>query len=125
MSVNIERSIETEEDIIIVKQFTLLPILLDMLARDMRELELSRDKIIYGHVIAYLRDIEQSIDVELQMLKNKMRKRGIKILNTETNKLGIDVEYKVGSYIHHFKLLRSLVKAELAKTLNRLRGRLH
>ena len=48
MSVN--PRIETEEDIQIVKEYTLLPILLDMLARDMNELRTHRDKIVYRHV---------------------------------------------------------------------------
>lgn len=123
MSINMNRRIETEEDIQIIKEFTLLPILLDMLARDIRELELYRDKIVYHHIVAYLKEIEQSIYVELHTLKNKMRKHNIKILNTETSTLGIDVEYKVRGYIHHFKMLRSLVKAELMTMLTNVRGR--
>ncbi|MFE5318932.1 hypothetical protein ACFQ88_09500 [Paenibacillus sp. NPDC056579] len=118
------RTIETEEDIQIIKEFTLLPILLDMLARDIRELELYRDKIVYYHAVAYLKEIEQSVYAELHTLKNKMRKNNIKILTTETSTLGIDVEYKVRGYIHHFKMLRSLIKAELMTMLTKLRGRL-
>ncbi|ULL14496.1 hypothetical protein DVH26_08565 [Paenibacillus sp. H1-7] len=124
MSINMNRTIETEEDIQIIKEFTLLPILLDMLARDIRELELYRDKIVYYHAVAYLKEIEQSVYAELHTLKNKMRKNNIKILTTETSTLGIDVEYKVRGYIHHFKMLRSLIKAELMTMLTKLRGRL-
>ncbi len=49
MSVN--PSIETEEDIQIIKDYTLLPILLDMLARDMDTLKMYQDKIVFRHVI--------------------------------------------------------------------------
>ncbi|WP_079908505.1 hypothetical protein [Paenibacillus sp. 32352] len=122
MSIN--PRVETEEDIQIIKEYTLLPILLDMLARDIEELNLYKDKIVYNHVIFYLREVERSIYPELQALKNRMRERSIKVLHTEMNTLGIDVEYKVRGYIHHFKMLRSLVKAELMTTLMNLRRRL-
>jgi hypothetical protein len=122
MSVN--PRIETEEDIQIVKAYTLLPILLDMLARDMNELRTHRDKIVYRHVVFYLKEVEDAIYPELQSLKRKMTTRGIKVLNTEMSSLGIDVEYKVRGYIHHFTMLRSLVKAELTTMLMNMRGRL-
>ncbi|NHN33667.1 hypothetical protein [Paenibacillus agricola] len=122
MSVN--PRIETEEDIHLIKEYTLLPILLDMLARDIDELKVNQDRIIYNHIIFYLQEVESSIYPELQIIKNKMRKQDIKILNTSTNSQGVDVEYKVRGYIHHFKLLRSLVKAELMSMLLNLRRRL-
>lgn len=52
MSVN--PSIETEEDIQIIKDYTLLPILLDMLARDMDTLKMYQDKIVFRHVIFFI-----------------------------------------------------------------------
>lgn len=122
MSIN--PRIETEEDVQIIKEYTLLPILLDMLARDMDELKMYRDKIVYNHVIFYLMEVEKSIYPELQSIKSRMKKQDITVLNTEMNTLGIDVEYKVRGYIHHFKMLRSLVKAELMTMLMNLRRRL-
>lgn len=121
MSVN--PRIETEENIQIIKEFTLLPILLDMLARDIKELEIYKDKIVYHHLIFYLGEMEHTIFQELQSIKHKMRQQSIKVLNTETNMLGIDVEYKIRGYIHHFNMLRSLVKAELMTMLMNLRRR--
>jgi hypothetical protein len=76
-----------------------------------------KDKIVYNHVLFYLREVESSIYPELQNLKSRMKKREIKVLHTEMNALGINVEYKVRGYIHHFTMLRSLVKAELKTTL--------
>ncbi|MBU7319523.1 hypothetical protein [Paenibacillus oleatilyticus] len=114
---------ETEEDIQIIKDYTLLPVLLDMLARDIDELQIYKDRIVYNHVIFYLKEIEKTIYSELLSLKNRMRKENIKILVTEMNASGIEVEYKVRGYIHHFKMLRSLVKAELMTLLMNLRRR--
>ncbi|KRF32002.1 hypothetical protein [Paenibacillus sp. Soil787] len=114
--------IETEEDVQIIKEYTLLPILLDMLARDMEELKVYKDKIVYNHILFYLREVEMAIYPELQSIKSQMKKRDIKVIHTEMNALGINVEYKVRGYIHHFTMLRSLVKAELMTTLMNMRG---
>ncbi|AOZ91514.1 hypothetical protein PNBC_09630 [Paenibacillus crassostreae] len=115
-------SIETEEDIRIIKEYTLLPILLDMLARDIDNLTVYKDQVIYNYVIYHLRDVEQSIYPVLHNLKHRMKQRQITILNTDMNRLGIEVEYKVRGYIHHFNMLRSLVRAELITMLKNLHG---
>lgn len=122
MKVSSSSRIETEEDVQIVKEYTLLPILLDMLARDMEELKVYKDKIVYNHILFYLREVEMAIYPELQSIKSQMKKRDIKVIHTEMNALGINVEYKVRGYIHHFTMLRSLVKAELMTTLMNMRG---
>lgn len=119
---SISPSMETEEDLQIIKEYTLLPILLDMLARDMDHLTIYKDKLIFHYVICHLRDVEQSIYPLLHDLRNRMRQRHITILNTEMGTLGIEVEYKVRGYIHHFNMLRSLIKAELFTMLMSLRG---
>jgi hypothetical protein len=45
MSINL--GVENEEDIQLIKDYTLLPILLDMLARDLEDLEIFKGKLIY------------------------------------------------------------------------------
>ena len=120
MSIN--PRIETEEDIQIMKEYTLLPILLDMFARDVEHLTIYQDKIIYHYVIHHLKEVEQSIYPVLQILKNKMKERQITILSTDMNTLGIEVEYKVRGYIHHFNMLRSLIKAEIYTMLMSICG---
>ncbi|MBD8496889.1 hypothetical protein [Paenibacillus arenosi] len=123
MSAATNPMIETEEDIQMIKEYTLFPILLDMLARDMEELMMYKNKIVYHHVLGYLKEVEHSIYPELRKLKAKMRARNITILNTEMNALGIDIEYKVRGYIHRFTMLRGLVKAELMTMLMNVQGR--
>lgn len=114
---------ENKEDIQIIKEYTLLPILLDMLARDTEQLKIYKDKIVYNHLLFYLKEVETAIYPELQSIKKNMKKRDIKVLNTTTNAVGINVEYKVRGYIYYFTMLRSLVKAELMTTLMNMRRR--
>ncbi|MCY9659607.1 hypothetical protein P5G65_24180 [Paenibacillus chondroitinus] len=114
-------NVETDEDVQLIKEFTLLPILLDMLTRDSEVLKIHKGKIIYGHILFYLKEVENAIYPEIQNIKSTMKKRDIKVLNTSTTALGINVEYKVRGYVHHFTMLRSLIKAELMTTLMRMR----
>ncbi|MDR6553974.1 hypothetical protein [Paenibacillus qinlingensis] len=116
--------VENDEDIQIIKEYTLLPILLDMLTRDMEELKIYKDKIVFNHVLFYLKEVESDIYPQIQSLKNCMKKRDIQVLNTTTNAIGINVEYKVRGYIYYFTMLRSLVKAELMTTLMNMRRRM-
>jgi hypothetical protein len=122
MSINL--GVENEEDLQLIKDYTLLPILLDMLARDLEDLEIYKGKIIYNHIIFYLKEVEQSIYTELQILRGGMKKRDIKILTTELNMKGVEVEYKVRGYIHRFYMLRGLIKAELMTMLMNLRRKI-
>ncbi len=69
----------------------------------------------------YLREVEDSIYSKLQSIKSKMIQQNIKVLSTEMNAQGIQVEYKVRGYVHHFNMLRSLIKAELMTMLMNLR----
>jgi hypothetical protein len=71
MSINL--GVETEEDLQLIKDYTLLPILLDMLARDIEDLEVYKGKLIYNHIIFYLKEVEQSIYTELQNLRGGIR----------------------------------------------------
>jgi hypothetical protein len=122
MSINL--GVENEEDLQLIKDYTLLPILLDMLARDLEDLEIYKGKLIYNHIIFYLKEVEQSIYTELQILRGGMKKRDIKILTTGLNVKGVEVQYKVRGYIHRFYMLRSLVKAELMTMLMNLRRKI-
>jgi len=119
--VSIMTNVETDEDVQLIKEYTILPILLDMLSRDSEELKVHKDKIVYGHVLFYLKEVENAIYPEIQSIKSKMKKRDIKVLKTSMTALGINVEYKVRGYVHHFTMLRSLIKAELMTTLMRMR----
>lgn len=113
----LSQRIETTEDLQLIKEYTLLPILLDMLTRDTEEIKPYSDKIIYRHVLFYLGEVHNFIFTEMDRIRSQMKGRDIKILSTDKTVMGIEVEYKVRGYIHHFTMLRSLVKAELMNML--------
>ncbi|WP_405461495.1 hypothetical protein [Paenibacillus sp. HJGM_3] len=114
---------ETEDDIQLIKRYTLMPILLDMLARDAEELAAYRDKIVYNHLLYYLKEVETALFRHLQTAKQELRQRDIRILSTEANVKGIHVEYQIRGYVHQFNMLRSLIKAELMTLLMHTGGK--
>jgi hypothetical protein len=124
INLSINPILETDVDLQLVKEYVLLPILLDMLNRDVVELKAYSDRIIFSHLIYYLNEVERLIYLELQRNKTEMKKRDIKILGEEKGNLGVEVDYKIRGYTHKFTMLRSLVKAEIMVTLMNLRKRL-
>ncbi|GKS12916.1 hypothetical protein YDYSY3_39160 [Paenibacillus chitinolyticus] len=116
-----ERTNNVEEETRLVKEFTLYPILLDMLARDTEDLKIFSDKIVYHHILLYLQDIENLIHAEIHTIRLTMKKRDIKILNTNRTVAGVEVDYLVRGYVRHFNMLRSMIKADLLTLLMSLR----
>lgn len=107
----------TEEDIQLVKEYVLLPILLDALERDiiiMRTVKLNMD-VIYEKS---LRQAQDQIIAEVVLLRKKMSKRGIKVYEQKQTKLFLEARYLCRGYHHKFSMLWGLVKAEQHKYLN-------
>jgi hypothetical protein len=113
MNLSINPRIETDEDLQLVKDSILLPILLDMLNRDMDELKIYSDRMIFSHLISYLNGLECFIFDEIHRIKTEMRIRDIKILAEKKDNLGVSVDYKIRGYAHNFSMLRNLVKADI------------
>ncbi|WP_163857959.1 hypothetical protein [Paenibacillus elgii] len=104
--------LETEEDLQLVKEFILLPLLLDVLERDISALETTPLKmfIIYTKK---LRHIQDQITADLVPIRTKLRERGIKIYEQKRTKMRIEACYLCRGYHRHFSMLWGLVKAEL------------
>lgn len=116
--------LETESDTELIKEFALYPILLDMLRRDADELAMYDNKIVFIHLTRYLQEVEQLLHSRLVRLKQTMKIRHIAIISRELTAQGIQIEYRIRGYTHHFEMMRSRIKAELMLLLEHLRGRL-
>lgn len=117
-------SLEAESDTELIKEFALYPILLDMLSRDAGELAMYDNKIVFVHLTRYLQELERLLHAERRGLKQKLKRRGIAVISNELTAQGIQIDYRVRGYIHHFEMMRSRIKAELTVLLQDLRGRL-
>ncbi|RXZ77006.1 hypothetical protein EBB07_32450 [Paenibacillaceae bacterium] len=109
--------LETEEDLQLVKEYMLLPVLLDVLERDIRILGAAglRMDAIYEQV---LRRAQDRIIADVALFRKHLRERGIKVYVQQRTKLSLDARYLCRGYHHNFSMLWSLVKAELDRKLS-------
>jgi hypothetical protein len=76
LRLNILFQLEREEKLDYIKQYTVLPILLEMLQRDMDRLQGVSEGLIFGHLIYYLGEVQKLIHPELRRIKAKFQSGG-------------------------------------------------
>jgi hypothetical protein len=103
---------KTEAEMHMVKQSLILPIVLDVLAHDIRVLQGSTAKM-NGLYVKYLNTLQDKASLELFHLRRELHKQGIKVFRQERAKTGLDAEYLCRGYQHSFMMLWSVVKAEV------------
>lgn len=112
-----QASLETEEDLQLVKEYILLPILLDVLERDMTVI--GEVKLKLGFIYEKtLRQAQDRIIADVSMLRRNLREQGIKVYELKRTNLSVEARYLCRGYHHDFSMLWGLVKAELYKYLS-------
>ncbi|MCD1261677.1 hypothetical protein B5M42_023010 [Paenibacillus athensensis] len=111
-----------KDELQLIKEYALLPMLLGMIARDAGELKLHKDKLIYRHLLYHLDEVERAIYGLQAQNKTSMRQLDIFVLNVKTDAGGVNVQYKHRGYEKSFSMLRPLIKAELMNILWQLGG---
>lgn len=107
----------TEEDLQLVKEYILLPILLDVLEKDIAAIQ--SVKLNMGGIYEEsLRQAQGQIITDLTLLRNNLRKRGIKVYEQQHTKLFLEARYLCRGYQHKFSMLWNLVTAEQQRYLN-------
>lgn len=107
----------TEEELGMVNDYILFPILLDALERDIQSLQVTKLKL--GKVVAYsFNRIQDQILSDLHMLQQKLKTHGIKIYELRRTPSHVEAAYICRGYQHRFSMLWGVVKAELEKILS-------
>ncbi|MDF2958471.1 MAG: hypothetical protein K0S39_206 [Paenibacillus sp.] len=104
----------TREELQFVKMGIILPVMLDVLQRDMNRINQVKLKldILY---IKGLGKAQDSVHAELMELKAELRKRGIKIVEEVRLTEGIQARFKCRGYDHRFLLQWDKVRTEILK----------
>lgn len=105
--------LETKEDLQLLKEYILLPLLLDALEGDIKGLEAMSLKMTVFYIQG-LRNIQQQITLDLREIRQQLRNRGVKIYEQQSTSLGIEAHYLCRGYQHHFSMLWDLIQAELS-----------
>lgn len=108
---------QTTDEPSLVKMYVLLPILLDVLERDIAILTMVGLKLPAVYITC-LQSVQDEITVELTQLRQQMRQRGIKIYEEKRTKLALEVRYLCRGYHHHFSMLWTVVKPEIERKLS-------
>jgi hypothetical protein len=108
----------TEEEAELVKRSVILPVVLDVLAHDIRVLQGSRAKMNRLY-IRQLHALQDRVSLELYHVRRQLRRAGIKVFRQERARLGLTAEYLCRGYRHSFTMLWGVVKAEVETELDR------
>lgn len=107
---------QTQEEAELIKQYVLLPLLLDALERDRRALASASLKLpqVYKGLIGLL---QNAATADLARVRQSMREHGLKVFEERRTKFGIEARYLCRGYTYEFSMLWGLVKAELISRL--------
>jgi len=109
-------------DVILVKRYILLPLILSAYERDQRiikESGLFKTPDIYTEVLEIGL---KAVTEELRDIRKAFTKRGIKVYEEEKSKEGIRAEYLCRGYHQHIFLSWSLIKAECVVMMRKYLG---
>ncbi|GAA0350439.1 hypothetical protein [Bacillus horti] len=110
--------LETEEDLKLIKNFILLPILLDILERDTHLLQGASLKMVsvYVNILSY---VQQQATVDLRTIRKGLYTRGLRVYEQSKNEVGVTVSYLCRGYHYQLSVMWTVVKAELQEKLSR------
>lgn len=96
----------------LVKDFILLPLLLDALENDRGILSAAALKmpVISNTIIDRL---QKAALADLAQVRKNMRERGLKVYEDRKTRLGVEVEFLCRGYHHKLSMLWGLVEAEI------------
>ncbi|CAH0120130.1 MULTISPECIES: hypothetical protein [unclassified Paenibacillus] len=109
---------QTEEDFLLVKQYVLLPILLDVLERDINVLGTVRLKMPEVY-INHLRQVQDQTHKDLVRIRNRLKTRGIRVYEENRTANGIEALYLCRGYHRKLSMLWSVVKSDIERGLTR------
>ncbi|OMF77635.1 hypothetical protein BK142_12010 [Paenibacillus glucanolyticus] len=96
----------------LVKDFILLPLLLDVMEKDQGILSAAALKmpVITNTIIKRL---QKAALADLSQVRQDMRQRGMKVYEERKTRLGVEVEFLCRGYHHKLSVLWGLVEAEI------------
>ncbi|OMF76639.1 hypothetical protein [Paenibacillus glucanolyticus] len=111
----------TEEDLVLVKNYLKLPVVMDVLQNNMDKIE-SSDLKMQALFAAHLSSLSDKVNRELYDVRQEMRKRGLKVYEERRSEKGISAKYLCRGYNHEMNLLWGLVKSETETKIADLLG---
>lgn len=110
--------ISTPEELVMIKDCCLLPLMLDMVEKQKQDMEMSNAMMKSLYLLA-LEKLQNTIHADLVNTRKQLRDVDIKMWKVDTaevrEKSAFKYEYVNKGYRGVFEMLRSLVRAEISK----------
>jgi hypothetical protein len=110
--------LETEDELKLVKDYLLLPVVLDVLERDIRTLDTLKLKMPQPYIRS-LRTVQNKVTADMATIRRGLRGRGIKVYAERRTKRALEADYVCRGYHRKFSMLWGVVKAEVQQKLCR------
>ncbi|MNO16892.1 hypothetical protein D3C76_65810 [compost metagenome] len=107
---------QTAEEADFVKEYMLLPLLLDVLERDKSAMDLANLKMleVYDGLIGLL---QKAATNDLSRVRKSMREHGMKVYEERRTNIGVEARYLCRGYHYEFSMLWGLIRAEIMQRL--------
>ncbi|MNK08741.1 hypothetical protein D3C87_266840 [compost metagenome] len=104
----------TEEEAGWVKEFLILPLILDLMERDLRLVSSGSTPFKLPELyMAVLRGLQSRITRELSQIRQQMRQHGIKVYEQHRTGTGLEARYLCRGYQYEFSMLWGFARAEI------------
>jgi hypothetical protein len=109
-------TLPTYEELVLIKSYAILPALLNVVERNLQQMETTSYSLKKLYVTASLVLLNQ-IQSEFSAVKRALKDRNIRILQEEAMDIGMKYRYICRGYEGNFTLIRDVLKAEISKRL--------
>ncbi|MDO7905230.1 hypothetical protein Q5741_02230 [Paenibacillus sp. JX-17] len=104
--------LQTEEELLLVKEAAILPYMFDVLERDIAMLRQAALKLPEPYIARLQAAQNRVLERQLQ-LKQLFRQGDIRIIEARRTEFSLQVEYKCRGYTHRMELLWEIVRADI------------
>lgn len=113
--------LETEEDLTLVKDLIMLPIVMSVLELDIKKVNSAGFKVPSVY-ISMLKTVQYLVTCDMYSTKKRTKELGIKIFDQQSTKMGVEASYLVRGYQHKISMLSSVIKSETQQRLCKYMG---
>ncbi|CAM4251823.1 hypothetical protein [Paenibacillus tarimensis] len=108
--------LQTEEEIQLIKEYILLPVMFDVLERDIQTMDTLRLKLPHFYIRS-LQAVQKTVLMRQIALRKELARRGMKVIHEERRTACLRARYLCRGYEHKMDLIWEIVKAEIEVAL--------
>jgi hypothetical protein len=112
----------TDQEMQLIKNFVILPLVLNVFERDKQRIEKEQLFKTFQPYVAMFDLVISRIMQDLTRVRKEMRKRGIKVYDSERKVDKLSHEYMCRGYMGNFEMLWSTIRSDVEIVMNHYLG---